>query len=70
MQTDIYFLSYLAQFFLEWEMFQTKVVQKIKTHVLFIKTTNNNVKFVDIFMFNKVLFSENLFFVRQWREIS
>jgi len=46
-------------------MFQTKVVQKIKTHVLFIKTTNNNVKFVDIFMFNKVLFSENLFFVRQ-----
>ena len=26
-------LSYLAQFFLEWEMFQTKVVEKIKTHI-------------------------------------
>ena len=25
---------YLAQFFLEWEMFQTNVVQKIKTHIL------------------------------------
>jgi len=28
------FWSYLAQFLLEWEMFQTKVVQKIKTHIL------------------------------------
>ena len=28
------FWSYLAQFFLEWEMFRTKVVQKIKTHIL------------------------------------
>ena len=28
------FLSYLAQFFLEWEMFQTQVVEKIKTHIL------------------------------------
>ena len=34
MKTDIRFLSYLAQFFSEWEMFQTKVVQKIKTHIL------------------------------------
>ena len=34
MKTDIHFWSYLAQFFLEWEMFQTKVVVKIKTHVL------------------------------------
>ena len=34
MQTDIHFWSYLAQFFLEWEMFQTKVVEKIKTHIL------------------------------------
>jgi hypothetical protein len=23
----------LAEFFLEWKMFQTKVVQKIKTHL-------------------------------------
>ena len=28
------FLLYLAQFFLEWEMLQTKVVEKIKTHIL------------------------------------
>jgi len=34
MKTDIHFLSYLAQFSLEWEMFQTKFVQKIKTHIL------------------------------------
>ena len=27
------FLSHLAQFFLEWEMFQTRVVEKIKTHI-------------------------------------
>ena len=27
-------LLYPAQFFLEWEMFQAKVVQKIKTHIL------------------------------------
>jgi hypothetical protein len=27
------FLLYLAHFFLEWEMFHTKVVDKIKTHV-------------------------------------
>jgi len=26
--------TYLAQFFLEWEMFQTKFVEKIKTHIL------------------------------------
>ena len=38
MQTDIHFWSYLAQFFLEWEMFQTKVVQKIKTHILYSVT--------------------------------
>jgi hypothetical protein len=32
MQTNTHFWSYLVQFFLEREMFQTKVVQKIKTH--------------------------------------
>jgi len=25
---------YLAEFFLEWEIFDTKVVEKIKTHIL------------------------------------
>jgi hypothetical protein len=34
MKTNIRFLSYLAHFFLEGEMFQTKVVEKIKTHIL------------------------------------
>jgi hypothetical protein len=29
------FWSYLAQFFLQWEMFQTKFVEKIKTHFVF-----------------------------------
>jgi len=28
----IYFLSYLANFFLEWEMFQAKFEENIKTH--------------------------------------
>ena len=28
------FLSYLAQFFLEWEVFETNFVEKIKTHIL------------------------------------
>ena len=34
MKTNIYFWSYLAHFFLEWEMFRTKFVVKIKTHIL------------------------------------
>ena len=28
------FISYIAQFFLEWEVLQTKVVEKIKTYIL------------------------------------
>jgi hypothetical protein len=38
MKTDINFWSYLAQFFFEWEMFQTRVVEKFKTHILFSVT--------------------------------
>jgi hypothetical protein len=34
MKTNIHLWQYLAHFFLEWEMFQTKVVEKIKTHIL------------------------------------
>jgi len=30
----IYILSYLVQLFSEWETLQTKVVQKIETHIL------------------------------------
>jgi hypothetical protein len=32
MKTIIHFWSYLAQFFLEWKMFQTRVVEKIKAY--------------------------------------
>jgi hypothetical protein len=35
MKTNIHFRSYLADFFLEREMFQTKVVEKFETHILF-----------------------------------
>ena len=38
MKTDVHFLSYLARFFLQWEMFQTKVVEEIKKHILFSVT--------------------------------
>ena len=34
MKTDIYLRSYLAQFFLEYKMFQTKAVEKLETHIL------------------------------------
>ena len=33
MKTNVH-LWYLAQFFLEWEMFGTKVVEKFETHIL------------------------------------
>jgi hypothetical protein len=35
MKTDTHFWSYLAQFFLSWEMFQTNVEEKIKTRFMF-----------------------------------
>ena len=34
MKTNIRFWLYLAHFFLEWEMFQIKVMDKNKTHIL------------------------------------
>jgi hypothetical protein len=34
MKTNVHFLSHVAQFFLEWEMFQTRLVKKIKMHIL------------------------------------
>jgi hypothetical protein len=33
-QTDIHLWAYLAQFFLQRKMFQTKVVEKINTSIL------------------------------------
>ena len=34
MKTNTHFLSHLGQFFLAWKMFQTNVVEKIKTQIL------------------------------------
>jgi hypothetical protein len=34
MKTNLHFWSYLAQFFLQWDVFQTKITEKIKTHIL------------------------------------
>jgi hypothetical protein len=34
MKSTTHFRSYLAQYFLEREMFQTKVVEEMKTHIL------------------------------------
>ena len=50
MKPDVNFCSYLSHFFLEWEMFQTKVVQKIKTHILFSVT---------VFVENRAVFWDN-----------
>ena len=36
--TNTHFWSYPVQFFLELEMFQAKVVEKIKTHILYSVT--------------------------------
>jgi hypothetical protein len=33
-KTNIHFRSYLAQFFLEWEIFRTNIVEKIETRLL------------------------------------
>jgi len=35
MKTNLHFCSYLAEFVLERDIFQTTFVQKIKTHILF-----------------------------------
>jgi len=34
LHTNFHISSYLAKFFSEWENFQTKVVEKIKTYIL------------------------------------
>jgi hypothetical protein len=38
METYVHLWRYLTKFFLEWEMFQTKTVQKIKTHIVHLIT--------------------------------
>ena len=34
MNTTVHLYWYLAEFFLEWQMFHTEVVEKIETHTL------------------------------------
>jgi len=34
MKKYVHLWQYLTEFFLEWEMFRNKVVEKIKTHIL------------------------------------
>jgi hypothetical protein len=43
MEIKIYFWSYIAQFFLESELFQTKVVEKIKTYIKFDSIFSSNI---------------------------
>jgi hypothetical protein len=38
MKTYVHSLQYLAEYFLEWETFQTKFVEKIKRHILYSVT--------------------------------
>jgi len=42
MKTDIHIWSYLARFFLEWEIFQTELIEKIKTHFMICIFFNEN----------------------------
>jgi hypothetical protein len=38
MKMYVHLWQYLTEFFLEWEIFQRKVVEKIKTHILYSTT--------------------------------
>ena len=35
MKMFLHLWQYLAEFFLEWEMFQIQVIEKIKTHIVY-----------------------------------
>jgi hypothetical protein len=39
-KTNIHFLSHVTHLYLRWEKFQTEVIEKIKTHILFISLSN------------------------------
>jgi len=44
LQEDQYLLlSYLAHFFLEREMFETNLAEKIKTHILYLLTFSSKI---------------------------
>jgi hypothetical protein len=50
METTYIFISYLTHFFLELEIFQTKVVEKVKAHILCSVTFFGNLAAYDIIM--------------------
>ena len=54
MKNCVHFLSYLVNFFLEWKMFQTKLVEKLKTHILCSVTFFLNRAFYEIMWKNIV----------------
>jgi hypothetical protein len=54
MKTYSHLWQYLAEFFLEWEMFQTKVVEKIKTEILYLVTFSENRSVYEIMSKNMV----------------
>ena len=51
---NVHLCQYLAEFFLEWEIFQTKVVEKIKTYILFNKFVSKNCAMYEIMWKNMV----------------
>jgi hypothetical protein len=50
----MYLLPYLPQLFLEWEMFQTKIVEKFKTHALCSVTISFENRAVNEIMWKKL----------------
>ena len=41
MKASVHLWQYLTEFLLDWEMIQTKVVEKIKTHILCLLFAKN-----------------------------
>jgi hypothetical protein len=54
MKTFSHLWQYIVEFFLEWEIFQIKVVEKIKIHILCSTTFSENRAFYEIMSKNMV----------------
>ena len=54
MKTNIHFLSYLAHFFLQQEMFQTQVVEKLDTQIICSMTFFSKIVLYEIMWKNTV----------------
>ena len=59
MKTFSHLRQYLAEFLLEWEMFQTKVVEKIKIHILWSVTFFSENRLVYDIMSKNMIEPEN-----------